>query len=231
MKGSSATLIDGQRVAELRRLAGLSQRALAGLMDVAQMTMRRIEENQGHGDLTLRFVNRLAEVLGVEVAVLLPAPAARVRATPDDAAVEAALTDLGRYVPVEELARALGWTLERINAALAALDERLATTGSILKQRRFEYSIGPRRSALTDKQHTHLQRLAINRWSLNIGTALVLREALEGGIDGLWERNQPPWKRLALGTLLKQDLVRMEGPRIVVTDRIRDSLALNTATV
>jgi len=219
-------LIDGNRVGELRRLAGLSQRALARLLGVAPMTMRRIEEGGGHGDLTLRFVARLAEVLGVDLAALLP-PAQTVDPAPDDAAVEAALADLGRYTPVEELTRALGWSLERTNAALEMLEERLSTSGMILKRKRFEYLLGPRRSALTDEQHANLQRVAINRWGLHLGTARVLRDALDGAIDGEWERNAPAWKTLTLGALLKHGLVRIERQRAVVQEDVRYSIEIS----
>lgn len=224
---ASDALIDGSRISELRRLAGLSQRALARLLGVAPMTMRRIEEDGGHGDLTLRFVARMAEVLGADLATLLPA-AQPVEPLPDDRIVEAALVDLGRYTPSEELARALSWTLERTNAALEALETRLRPTGSILKRKRFEYMLGARRSALSEKQHDALQRVALNRWGLHLGTARVLRDVLDGVVDGDWERSAPPWKTLALGALLKQKLAEMDGQRVVATESVTKSLALAT---
>jgi hypothetical protein len=190
------------------------------------MTMRRIEEGGGHGDLTLRFAARMAEILGVDLAALLqvfePNPP-----RPDDVAVEAALAELGRCTPAEELARALGWSLERTNAALEALERRLSVSGTILKRKRFEYALGPRRSALNDHQHRNLQRVAINRWGLTLGTARVLRDALDGVVDGDWERNAPAWKTLALGALLKHDLARMDGQRVVATESVINSLTLD----
>jgi hypothetical protein len=187
--------------------------------------MRRIEEG-GHSDLTLGFVSRLAEHLGVDIGALLTT-AKSVQPGVDDVVIEAALAELGRYVPVEELARALGWSLGRANAALEVLDERLATTGMLLKRKRFEYSLGPRPSVLTGVQHAALQRTAINRWGLTLGTARVLRDALDGVIDGEWERNAPAWKPLALGALLKQELVHMDGQRAVVTIDVRTSLEVH----
>jgi hypothetical protein len=192
------------------------------------MTMRRIEEGGGHSDLTLGFVARLAEALGVDPAALLPA-AQTLTAAPDDASVEAALGELGRYVPVEELARALGWTLERTNEALAALEERLRTTGTSLKRKRFEYMLGPRVSALSEEQRSNLQRVALNRWGLRLGTTRVLRDAFDDAVDGEWERNAPAWKTLALGALLKHGLVHMERQHAVVGDDVRYSLEIPAA--
>ena len=222
-------LIDGNEVGELRRLAGLSQRALARLLGVAPMTMRRIEEGGGHSDLTLGFVARLAEALGVDLVALLPAPEAPTSG-PDDVTVEAALGEVGRYVPLEELARALGWNLERATVALTALEERLQTTGTTLKRKRFEYLLGPRRSALDEEQRANLERLALNRWGLHLGTARVLRDAVDGVVDGEWERNAPAWKTLALGALLKHGLARMERQRAVVDDHVRFSLEISGLT-
>lgn len=222
-------LIDGNRVCELRRLAGLSQRSLARLLGVAPMTMRRIEEGGGHGDLTLRFAARLAEVLGVDLPALL-APSKTIAPAPDDCAVEAALADLGRYTPLEELARALGWSLERTSVALETLETRLSSTGTILKRKRFEYMLGSRRSALSDQQHNSLQQVAINRWGLTLATARVLRDALNGLVDGEWERNAPAWKTLALGSLLKHGLVKMDGQRVVATEGVIRSVTLDSIT-
>lgn len=220
---SHPALIDGQKIAEFRRLAGLSQRALARLLLVAPMTIHRIENGGGHGDLSLRFVDKLATAIGVDIATLLPAPE-EPEPKPDDVVVEAALAELGRYVPIEELARALGWTLERADAALRNLQERLRITGQMVKKRRFDYSIGPRPAVVTEGQHVNLQRSAISRWGLLLGPARVLRDALDGFVDGEWERNAPAWKTLALGTLLKNRLVRMDGQTAVVVDDVRFSL-------
>jgi hypothetical protein len=187
--------------------------------------MRRIEEGGGHGDLTLRFGARLAETLGVDLAALLPATEP-VEPQSDDSVVEAALADLGRYTPSEERAHALGWTLQRTNAALQALEARLRTTGSILKRKRFEYMLGARRSVLSAQQHDDLQRVAINRWGLHLGTARVLRDVLDGVVDGDWERSAPPWKTLALGALLKHRLAEMDGQCVVATESVTSSLAL-----
>jgi transcriptional regulator with XRE-family HTH domain len=220
---SHPALIDGQKIAELRRLAGLSQRALARLLVVAPMTIHRIENGGGHGDLSMRFVDKLAAAIGVDIATLLPA-AEEVEPKADDVVVEAALHELGRYIPVEELARALGWTLDRTDAALIDLNDRLRTTGLMLKKRRFFYSIGPRQAVVTEEQHANLQRAAINRWGLHLGPARVLRDALDGLTDGESERNAPAWRTLALGTLLKNRLARMEGQTAVVVDDVRFSL-------
>lgn len=222
---SHPAIIDGHKIAELRRLAGLSQRALARLLCVAPMTIHRIENGGGHGDLSLRFIDRLAPALGADLATLLPAPR-DAEPSSDDVAVEAALADIGRYVPVEELARALGWTLGRTNVALAHLDKRLESTGTILKKKRHEYSVGPRRARLTEEQHDRLQRVALNRFGLHLGTARVLRDALDGLVDGEWERNAPAWKTLALGALLKNRLLRMEGQRAVIAEDVRFSLQM-----
>lgn len=220
---SHPALIDGHKIAELRRLAGLSQRALARLLVVAPMTIQRIENGGGHVDLSMRFVDKLATAIGVDIATLLPV-AEEAEPRPDDVVIEAALADLGRYIPVEELARALGWTLERADAALLDLDERLRSTGLMLKKRRFSYSLGPRQAVVTEGQHANLQRAAVSRWGLLLGPARVLRDALDGLVDGEWERKAPAWKTLALGTLLKNRLVRMDDQRAVVVDDVRFSL-------
>jgi transcriptional regulator with XRE-family HTH domain len=220
---SHPALIDGQKISELRRLAGLSQRALARLLVVSPVTIQRVENGGGHGDLSMRFVDKLATEIGADIATLFPVPE-RAEPKADDVVVEAALTELGRYIPVEELARALGWTLERANAALHDLEERLRTTGQMLKKRRFSYSLGPRQAVITEEQHANLQRAAIKRWGLHLGPARVLRDALDGLVDGESERNAPAWKTPALGTLLKNRLVRMDDQTAVVIDDVCFSL-------
>lgn len=223
-------LIDGGKVAELRRLAGLSQRALARLLAVAPMTMRRIEEGGGHGDLTMRFVDRLAKQLGTDVASLLPEPT-EIEPAGDDVAVEAALADVGRYVSLDELGRALGWSSQRAERALQALEARLATTGTMVKRKRVEYTLGPRRTAITEAQYEALQRVSINRWGLHLGTARVLRDVIDGRVGGDWERNAPAWKPLALGALLKHRLVSMDGQQALASPAVRFSLDISGQSV
>jgi transcriptional regulator with XRE-family HTH domain len=70
-----ATVDVGRRVAELRRARGLTQEQFAERLGIAANALQRIE--LGMQNLTIRSLVRLANGLGVPLAMLFEAPASR----------------------------------------------------------------------------------------------------------------------------------------------------------
>jgi transcriptional regulator with XRE-family HTH domain len=121
-----------RRKLELR----LSRNDIAKHLGVSTAVIGRLESGANHAEQPLGLLLRLAALLGVDLADLLPrhrAPAAQpaVPAGPsaehgNDAAdvrlVGAALHTLDVLVPTETLADVLGWTADRLAAAVDGLD-------------------------------------------------------------------------------------------------------------
>lgn len=67
---SDVAWLIGQEIKRLRKEAGLSQAKLAVLADTDPATLNRVE--QGKGNPLLSTLERVAEVLGVEMAEFFP---------------------------------------------------------------------------------------------------------------------------------------------------------------
>ncbi len=65
-----ALTLAGERIAESRRAAGLTQKQLAAKLGVPQSQISRIERHPDQ--LTVRTLKRVAQALGVNVSALVP---------------------------------------------------------------------------------------------------------------------------------------------------------------
>ena len=98
----------------------------------------------------------------------------------------AALATAGTPHSAEDLAFALGWTLERTRAALAHAEQHPALAGPLALHRggAHTYTLAPRTDRLNDSQHQHLSRIqpAPDPWTepLTGPEATVLYAALHG---------------------------------------------------
>lgn len=132
---SGKAVLDGALVRVLRLAAGMSERDLAGKVGFSTTTLVSVESGLGQTarvaeSVSINQMRLLAEALGVPVAALvLPEPQAA-PAAPDDAkALGALLMHADRLISPEDLADALGWTLDRVHAAAADLRPALAAVG------------------------------------------------------------------------------------------------------
>lgn len=219
-------------IIERRNQLGLPRLVLARRLGINPLTMRRIEEGQAHGERSLRFVEQLAEQLGVDTISLLltddeadPRPPAQ-----DDVKLEAALASLPGMVHRDEIAGALGWDLERTNAAIAALKARLEPTGVRLQPGSWgRYDLRAREDVLSQQERQALARARAATNGLTLRTARVLREAIDGQLDSDWERSAATADRIAKAELLKQGLVHQAGQLTVPTEELTFSLLLDEA--
>jgi HTH-type transcriptional regulator/antitoxin HipB len=67
--GQAAMELAGQRIAQARKAAGLTQKQLGDKLKLPQSQISRIERNPDH--TTVRTLKRVAHALGVDVAALL----------------------------------------------------------------------------------------------------------------------------------------------------------------
>ena len=92
---------------------------------------------------------------------------------PDDVRVEAALAEFSDGLARDRLAEAFGWPLDRMERALAALEERLRPTGRRLRPVGWHrYALGPHLGVLTDEERCHLGRSTLDGLSQDEAEAL-----------------------------------------------------------
>lgn len=199
-------LLDPAELRRLRLQAGYSTRRLARALGTSATTVRGLEANTNHEHMPLGPLARLADLLNVTLAELLARPADEAPApADDDRAVEAALASLDGVVAVSDLARALGWTLDRTRAALNALEVRLEHTGCRLHRNTWQQcSIRPATEHLARQQQHAIQRIGPRQRGLTHTTARVLMAGSRGEIDDHWFKTASNADRVALQTLLKQ---------------------------
>lgn len=203
---TAGTLLDAAEIRRLRLQAGYSSRRFARALGVSASTIRGLEDGSNHEQLPLTLVARLADLLGVAPRELFAraAPDA-VEPSIDDRTVEAALQSLPGVVAASELARALGWTLERARQALDDLDERLQSTGTRLHRNGWQQcAIRPATEHLSNQQQQALHRIGPRDRGLNNITARLLLAATRGELDDRWFKTATNSERVGLQSLLKQ---------------------------
>lgn len=166
-------LIEQRRVAAGSTRAELAERlGRAGGTSAYWWPSRGVLTHE-YDHLTLVDLDRLCAALDLHPAELFTTPTrkpqrrrmppSRAAQARDDAVLEAALTTLADPVGHGALADALGWSLDRLRAALDTLEERLADTGM-----RVDHDAGPtaairglrrRDAVLTQTQLQALHRL------------------------------------------------------------------------
>jgi transcriptional regulator with XRE-family HTH domain len=213
-----APILSTNRVRRFRLQARLSERALARATAMTGMSIRALEQGRNHDELTLRHLVRIARALGVDPAALLtPDPAVKPEPRPDDVMLEAALAGINRYTHPHDLARGLGWTLDRTTAALEQLRLRLETTGQRLANQNGRVKIVPAAGLLTDSQEHDLANASTNERGLTISLAQMLRQAIEDNGSGGRTRKPNANELLAQGALLNLGMIEFNDGRLVAT--------------
>lgn len=163
---------------------GLSARAFAALTGIGQATVKSMtHDGQAAGDLTAAALRRVLDESGLTAAQLLDVPdLPSDQGTPGDAALLAgALLGDARMHPRERLAAALGWTLSRVEQAIASLDAAVAPAGMTVHVN----SMGVALRASSNAADDAVRRLADLRdhdEGLDQSAARVLWRALDGGV-------------------------------------------------
>lgn len=125
-------MLDSDTIRRRRCELGLSQRALAKQLGVTTTAAARLERDVNHGELPLRTVARLAEVLALHPADLLadsqPSAADESHA-PQVGDVAALLAEAGEPVTTTTVARVLELPLETVEQLTSELEGALADIG------------------------------------------------------------------------------------------------------
>jgi len=199
-------LLDAAAIRRLRLQAGYSTRRFARALGVSASTVRGLEDGSNHEQLPLALIARLAELVGVATSELFTrATDVPADLSTDDRTIEAALQSLPGVVAASDLARALGWKLDRARQALDALDRRLQPTGARLHRNGWQQcAIRPASEHLSEDQQQALHRIGPRDRGLNHLTARLLLAAIRGELDDRWFKTASNSERVALQSLLKQ---------------------------
>lgn len=188
MRPSLHPILDTERVHSLRIGAGLTEKDLAGRLGLSPPVVRRLEEGTNHEQLSVRDLVRLADVLGVEPAVLFrernQAPDPRTAGRhPDDAEkAGAALATLRKKIRTDDLSHALHWPRPRTQAALAALAQRVQACGLDVQRTPLGHRLVRREGVLTKDEERAIENRSVAHASVETDAARMLRRIW---IDGL----------------------------------------------
>lgn len=134
-------VIDPERIAQRRRMLGLTTHALAGALATTSSSIIRIESGGSQDAIDLGFVADLARVLGCSVAELLrpmdsPEPSLGqehdLGGTPTEEDVKlvgSMLSAAAGWIAVDDLCAELSWQLERVLEALHVVETTAPAIG------------------------------------------------------------------------------------------------------
>jgi len=115
-------ILDPRAVRDLRQRRGLTESYLGALCGVTSTVIRGLERGGPQEDLSLRFVTRLADELGVPVHALLaheyrPEPDPAEPAADDARTLGALLFAIADRIPADAICDVLGWAYCRLEDA------------------------------------------------------------------------------------------------------------------
>lgn len=185
--------LDGDAIRLARLDLGLSQRSLAKAVGLSTKSMSDVETGHpGAAQDTLLPLQRLVDTLGVPLGQLiaddtpahLTASGARAEdAGPDDMAALGGLLMSNRTnVATTDLADSLGWTLDRLRLAAAALDHHLRPLGMQVHSLRGGYRLRPGDGHRTKARMT-LDRITSAEVGLSAPAAALIYRALAGSLS------------------------------------------------
>jgi transcriptional regulator with XRE-family HTH domain len=236
--------LNGALVHTRRVAAGLSARALADRVGVHTDVIWAIEEGDARRleQLSVVTLVSLADSLDLHPGQLfvdadVPPP---VPPMPDDVMLEAALLELGTSVTCEDLASAFGWPLARIDRALAALRQRLASSGVRLHPIGLNrYLLAPNRRALTSDQWIQLGQSRSGHASLTLEAATALYQIIvlhapasptshrrHSHVPNMWRTDEWDDADEGLRQLRAGGLLDGDGPNFAPNRDVRYSLGL-----
>jgi hypothetical protein len=141
---------------------------------------------RNHGQLTVDELRRLANLLGVDSPQLFSNPVPGGPPAEDDVLIEAALGQAKKGTKAEDLARGLGWTLQRTRLALRRLEKRLRGTGARLQLQSGKYRLVPAVGVLSPEERRGVEAASVARAGLSVSATGVLRRVVAGRADRQW---------------------------------------------
>lgn len=223
--------LDGDAIRINRLDLGLSQRSLAKATGLNTKSMSDIETNHhAAAEQTLLPLQRLVDTLGVPLRALLAddtpngpddTGANAPQAGPDDMAALGALLLNTRVNTLKtNLADDLGWTLDRLRLAAAALDHQLRPLGMQVHTLRGGYRLRPA-DGHRSKAKARADKTTGARNGLSIPEAELIHRALHGGMD---TQKISVSQRPSLGRLLRQSVLAQQDVQAVPGPPLLDAL-------
>lgn len=213
-------LLDAALARRQRLSLGLSERDVAKRLGVTGQVIASLERSFNHNELTAAFVSALADVLALPVSAVLatagvpehalqagatPTPGAGGLGVPEDVRVVGALLSIeDTLVPTLTLAAVLGWTPERVLAALTALEQPLAAVGQRLHRLGGDVKVVAAATTVPAATVTALTRRSFARRGMSLSQARLLRRAWLGELTGSEHGNAD---RVALADLVNAGLL------------------------
>ncbi|MDQ2759600.1 MAG: helix-turn-helix transcriptional regulator [Actinomycetota bacterium] len=210
----TGALIDTGMLVARRTALNLSQRALSRQLGVSQVYVHVMEANpQAHASMTLGELARLAQALAVTPAELLRAPQSSSAdpPAPDVAILLAALMDEAKATLIhrDDLAHALGWSLERVKDAARDAAEHLPALGLKLHEHPAGgLAIRTQHGVLEPDAQQQLARAKTQRTTVPADQARVLSDVAHGGLAAGWTRTLTRNQRVPIQALTKRGLIK-----------------------
>jgi transcriptional regulator with XRE-family HTH domain len=221
--------LDVELVVRRRTELGMSQRALAAEAGMTSAALSILEAGSNHAEVTLKTARRLADALGLPLRALFPAGDASVEQEPrpDDALVEAVIVSAGQAIQRHEIARILGWDIDRTGRALEAVRTRLEGSGVVLHRASSGYMIRHRVDLLSEDEILELERLRLRTRQVREPAMRLLLKIVRDGLPRKWAQTASNADRVALQMLIKSGLVAETKTGFAATPPLIKSLKLD----
>jgi transcriptional regulator with XRE-family HTH domain len=227
-------LLNTELLRRRRAELGISLRAIADQVGIGAPAYAVLENGHGHANLELGVVVRLARTLGLDIGdlVLTEDGSHTERTEPGDdaAALGALLSATAALTQSGALCEALGWPLERLQAAKSVLEQRLAGVGMTFQRQSAAVKIVTAADKADRDAVARALRKHLARDHVSVIEARMLRAVELGAVPK--QPTNP--ERVALGVLVNAELVgfaesggrHREAP-MVLADDVRFSLMLD----
>ena len=220
---SRAVYANGHKVRDRILDLGISERELARRTGLGDATVRALlRRHQLNTSIQVADIYRTLDELGLTPGDLLdPPPTQEPEDSHDDDIHTLAgllMTERTMHLP-ERLALAFGWTLDRLNTTLDALDARLRPAGLRIHRNAMGITIRPD----TNNADQALERLADlddDHDGINHGTARVLYAIYTGDISSRETRGD---HHVHIGALKNRGAINInssDGPQYTVADEV-----------
>ena len=227
----TAPVLDVDLVRRRRAELGLSLREVAESLGLSAPSYTAIENGRAQAEITISTVVRLAGVLALTVAELVPAAESCPASPTDDARLLGGmLAAVDTTVPIGALADLAGWSPSRLRDARGALDERLAACGMRIREVNGALGLTVGADTVGRIRVAKATRVHLARNHVSLFEASLLASIERGAMPKLLSNPE----RVALGVLVRGELVEAaeaaggvrERP-LNLSDDVRFSLLLD----